>query len=1615
MCVLSAGQAWAAEEVYKTARFGKAYNDDNSSYTGSFEATNEGFVVTVEYFNNNRNAWTNTSGYGQIKCGRKSYESVGIISTKEAIDQAITKVVVTIDAITASSVNSIKLYTSSNGSSWTAAGSFTKATGAQAVTLATPAADLYYKIEFDCKSASSNGVITVSKVEYYYNTSGASAPTISSDNVEITYDATSGSIAYTLANEVSGGSLSASVPSSSWITLGNGTSSPISFTCEANSSAVARTETVTLTYTYNTNETVTKDVTVTQAGNPNGPGSENNPYTVAQARAAIDAGTGITGVYATGIVSEIVTAYSSQYHNISYNISTDGTTTADQLQAYRGKGVNGADFTSEDDIQVGDVVVIYGNLKKHNSTYEFDANNQLVSLVRSQEKQENGLSYSSESVTLTLGDAFIAPTLSNPNNLTVTYESSNTGLATVTPAGIVSLVDGATGTATITASFAGDDTYKAGSASYTITVNKATVVYDGNYFVKVNSTSDLEDGAYLIVYEDDKLAFDGSLETLDAVGNTISVTFDENGIEANQTNKASIFIWDSAKGTLQSASGYYIGKTATGNGLNTSKTEEYTNTISISEGVATITSSGGPILKYNNASNQTRFRYYGSGQKDISLYKLSTISVTVKADPGLSFSPSVVNINFGDQFTAPTLNAAAGFNGTVEYSSSDKSVALVMDTETGDLRIMGGGTTTITATFAGDDTYKAGSASYTLIVTDSRIATTITQDNITIDIADIATLTQLTPVVKDANNNVVSYTNSPTAEGLPEVYFETVSDDNGILGAFDSHGNIVLNSVVGTATIKAVYNHFQLNDNYRPSECTFTITIVDPNAPGAVNNPYTVADARAAIDAGSGTQGVYATGIVTAIPTEWSTQHSNITFNIVDQSGDSEFLQAYRCVSTSNADASTIAVGDIVVVYGNLTKYNSTYEFGQGCELVSLTHPTTPTEPSIDLGDNAIHAFATGTDGVIIVDYKNITTVVAEVQFFEADGTTPATYDWVTATINSINNVEYVINPNTGDARTAYFKVYALDDDANDVYSELITVTQDAYVAPAADYATLPFAFNAGKADIENTDGMTQDGLDSDYASSPKLKFNGTDDYVLLHFDERPGTLTFDIKGNTFSGGTFKVQTSEDGITYTDLETYTELGNTQSEEFTNLGENVRYIKWVYTNKSGGNVALGNIALAAYVAPQTYTLTWDADQHVSDIFIYDSEDQSTQLTNGDEVLSGHTIIVSVDFESDYELDELSINNGAVTATWNDTEACYTFTMPAAATTISITSKAKPVEGNWVKTDLADLTADDVFVIVSTKGSDSYAMSNDNGTSAPDAVAVTVVGNSLSGDIANNLMWTVSGNATDGYSFYPLGDTENWLYCNNSNNGVRVGTNDAKVFSLENGYLKHNGTSRYVGVYDNQDWRCYTNTTGNIAGQTFAFYKFDADYTRTATVGNYGTICLPRNGQVVGAELYSIAGKSEDSNSDITSISLAEVTGNLEAGKPYIFKATTSKILVAYTSNDVAASADSDNGLVGSFSRQLLDNASGNLYVIKNNQVCKVGTGVYVGENKAYIDASQIVNSGTNGVKIFAEGVIDAIDGINGEIRSGVIYNIAGQRLQRPVRGINIINGKKVLVK
>lgn len=112
-----------------------------------------------------------------------------------------------------------------------------------------------------------------------------------------------------------------------------------------------------------------------------GKGSASDPYTVAEAIAAIKAGAPTYEVYLTGIVSE-VDFYNDQYKSLSYYISDDGK--SKDMQVYSGKGLNGADFTSKEDLKVGQKVTIKGIIKAFNKNgtdiMEIDKNSTIVKI-----------------------------------------------------------------------------------------------------------------------------------------------------------------------------------------------------------------------------------------------------------------------------------------------------------------------------------------------------------------------------------------------------------------------------------------------------------------------------------------------------------------------------------------------------------------------------------------------------------------------------------------------------------------------------------------------------------------------------------------------------------------------------------------------------------------------------------------------------------------------------------------------------------------------------------------------------------------------------------------------------------------------------------------------------------------------------------------------------------------------------------------------------------------------------------------------------------------------------------------------------------------------------------
>ena len=117
-----------------------------------------------------------------------------------------------------------------------------------------------------------------------------------------------------------------------------------------------------------------------QTGVTVGDGTEGNPYSASQALEMIANGENNPDaeVYIKGKVSQIKEV-SAQYGNATYWISDDGSTD-NQLYVFRGKYLNGEKFTSEDQLKVGDEVVILGKLTTYNGDPQVNTGSSIVSL-----------------------------------------------------------------------------------------------------------------------------------------------------------------------------------------------------------------------------------------------------------------------------------------------------------------------------------------------------------------------------------------------------------------------------------------------------------------------------------------------------------------------------------------------------------------------------------------------------------------------------------------------------------------------------------------------------------------------------------------------------------------------------------------------------------------------------------------------------------------------------------------------------------------------------------------------------------------------------------------------------------------------------------------------------------------------------------------------------------------------------------------------------------------------------------------------------------------------------------------------------------------------------------
>lgn len=234
--------------------------------------------------------------------------------------------------------------------------------------------------------------------------------------------------------------------------------------------------------------------------------------------------------------------------------------------------------------------------------------------------------------------------------------------------------------------------------------------------------------------------------------------------------------------------------------------------------------------------------------------------------------------------------------------------------------------------------------------------------------------------------------------------------------------------------------------------------------------------------------------------------------------------------------------------------------------------------------------------------------------------------------------------------------------------------------------------------------------------------------------------------------------------------------------------------------------------------------------------------------------------------------------------------------------AVTYKEPVVLAGWVKTEISDLNSGDEIVIVDLTSKN--AMSNNNGTgSAPSAIAVTVADEKITSEVPSTIKWIFNSDSEKGYSFNVSG-TSNYLYCTNTNNGVRVGTNDNRYFNFvlvgSKYFLKNVATSRYASynIDGVGDWRCYTSVNSNIRDSEVAFFKYYDDGKQNA-----GISFTPASATVTWGETLAQPTLNNAHGLSVTYVSSDPAVASLNGSTIVVNKAGTATITASWTEQTI----------------------------------------------------------------------------------------------------------------
>lgn len=797
LVLVSAAVMAQNQAVWKSLTFPDENKTENkcSAYTTTWTAKIGDDTWSVSNFNNNNWGWTH------IRCGRKKTASTASIMNDAAFTEAVTKVVVNIsEAKQLDKVNSVNLIVAKdqacNEIVETVAGSFgegTSFTGDLTFNVTAPAKNLFYKLVFDMEGGSGNGFIHVDAVDYYTATSDTSTKLTFGEDVDgktfivrqgdsfadktatVTPADAKGSISYASDNEEAI-SVDATTGAVSFLAFGKAT---ITATFTPEEGYLGSSASYTIAYRQAADPT--KVIFDYNEGAFDCFGNENK-----YKEGEFDFVDLNGDSYTFTVHNAMLNNYGGGLQ-LKKNSPSDATQQGYAISPAFGKFPNGYRVTVKykdqnapelectnhaEDVAVFDDAngTMYMEVPFADGMFKLSGASQVayiqsIELTPLAKKEATTMTFPKEEYNLSDINAvrnFSSPkaTVKGENGeaiegLKIVYTSDNEALAYVDESGVVWLDDKLAGTATITAYFYGNEKYEACQASYKINVIKKKEPQP------------------------------------------VTMTFPQD-VYTCYTDEAPLF--DGFAPTIKNAAGEVLSLPVTYTSSNTDFCMIMNGTLLLSQNPGEVT------ITAKFAGNDDYLPAEAS-------YLIKVIK-REKAEAGIAFEETMLMIDLAKKtMTAEELGFKNPNNLAVTYSSNKTDVAEV-DAE-GNVTLKKAGRVNIDVTFAGNDEYKAATASCTLIVNDYRNTPELAFDQ-----------EEYTANMREGNTF-----SGATLYNESEVAPLTYTSSNEEVAEVAANGVVILRST-GETTITV---WFAGDNDFKATSASYKLTVIDEVVDGIQN------------------------------------------------------------------------------------------------------------------------------------------------------------------------------------------------------------------------------------------------------------------------------------------------------------------------------------------------------------------------------------------------------------------------------------------------------------------------------------------------------------------------------------------------------------------------------------------------------------------------------------------------------------------------------------------------------------------------------------------------------------------------------------------------------------